>query len=221
MNIKHQRTSRLLPLMCAYIGRYSPSPKSLALDPKNTSQFSEHSRTSMCEHNLSSQPTCICPTCTSIMFMSTFGILRTYVHTYIHCLSQNLNTTRSCFECVLCRLTDFGLVKPGKNPNYGVWLAPESTLQQCNLKPGDLVQLRRQKRLLKVKTMDGSLVTLMVWCAKIFSISLDSCVQAYFTPYVHTCDYQRLMNLRRFQNSYNKPATRLVRHHNSSMYIRT
>ena len=85
---------------------------------------------------------------------------------------------------VPCHLSDFGLVKPGKNPNYGVWLSPESTLQQCNLKPGDSVQLRRQKRLLKVKTMDGSLVTLMVWCAKAFSICLDSCVRTFFTSYV-------------------------------------
>jgi talin len=57
---------------------------------------------------------------------------------------------------------DFGLVQPGKNPNCGTWLDPKRTVQESNLHSGDVLQLRRRKRLLKVKTMDGSLVTLMI-----------------------------------------------------------
>ena len=57
---------------------------------------------------------------------------------------------------------EFGLFKPDDDPTKGLWLEQGRTLQYYELKSGDMLQYRKKLRPLRVKTLDGSVKTLLV-----------------------------------------------------------
>ena len=69
-----------------------------------------------------------------------------------------------CLTGVLfCSLAnEFGLFKPDEDPTKGRWLEQGRTLEYYDLKSGDMLQYRKKLRPLRVRTLDGSVKTLLV-----------------------------------------------------------
>ena len=57
---------------------------------------------------------------------------------------------------------EFGLFKPDEDPTKGRWLEQGRTLEYYDLKSGDMLQYRKKLRPLRVRTLDGSVKTLLV-----------------------------------------------------------
>ena len=57
---------------------------------------------------------------------------------------------------------DHGLFKPDEGLTTGWWLNEERTLELYNLKSGDMLQYKRNLRLLCVKTLDDSVKMLQI-----------------------------------------------------------
>ena len=57
---------------------------------------------------------------------------------------------------------EFGLFKPDYDPTKGLWLEQRRTLQYYELKSGDMLQYRKKLRPIRIKTLDGSMMALLV-----------------------------------------------------------
>jgi talin len=57
---------------------------------------------------------------------------------------------------------EFGLFKPDEDPKMGRWLEMGRTLEYYHLKNGDVLEYRIKQRPLRVKTLDGSIKTVLV-----------------------------------------------------------
>ena len=59
-------------------------------------------------------------------------------------------------------VSDHGLFKPAEDSTIGCWLNEERTLEDYNLKSGDMLHYKSKLRLLRVKTLDDSVKTLRI-----------------------------------------------------------
>lgn len=66
------------------------------------------------------------------------------------------------FLFLLLLANEFGLFKPDEDPTKGRWLEQGRTLEYYDLKSGDMLQYRKKLRPLRVRTLDGSVKTLLV-----------------------------------------------------------
>ena len=63
---------------------------------------------------------------------------------------------------VLLSVSDSGLFKPADRSTIGYWLDNTKILGNYNLRSGDVLHYRSKLRMLRVRTLDGSMRTLLI-----------------------------------------------------------
>ena len=101
-----------------------------------------------------------------------------YMHDNVHVIDIDICMCRRNHTCIdwclislslslslylsLSPANEFGLFKPDEDPTKGRWLEQGRTLEYYDLKSGDMLQYRKKLRPLRVRTLDGSVKTLLV-----------------------------------------------------------
>ena len=79
-----------------------------------------------------------------------------------HCCNNNYHCMLQLLYIMLLSVSENGLFKLAEGSTLGYWLDNTKTLEHYNLKSGDMLHYKSKIRMLRVKTLDDSMRTLLV-----------------------------------------------------------